>query len=276
MRLGISSALTHSTPEEWAEKQVKLGCSSVVFPVNCDAGEAVIDAYAKAAKENDLMIAEVGIWRNAIAADPAERQKNMDYSIRQLQMADRLGACCCVNVAGSMGPVWDGGYRENYSVKAFDQTVRMIQEVIDEAKPVNTYFTIEPMPWMVPHSAEMYLQLIDAVKRDRFAVHMDMINLTNSPKMYFFAEENIEHTFKLLGAFIKSCHIKDVHLRPEYTFQLQECMIGKGEFPARFYLDKIEELNPEMPVILEHLNTDEEYYEGFRYLQKLYNREGQE
>ena len=31
MRLGTSSPLSHSSPEEWASNQIKLGCSTVVF-----------------------------------------------------------------------------------------------------------------------------------------------------------------------------------------------------------------------------------------------------
>ena len=33
MRLGLSVPLTHSSPEEWADRQRKLGCSTIVFPV---------------------------------------------------------------------------------------------------------------------------------------------------------------------------------------------------------------------------------------------------
>ncbi len=266
MRLGISSSLTHANPTEWAAKQTALGCKSIVFPVNSDAPEALIAEYERLAHENDLLIAEVGIWRNAVAQEEAQRKANVEYSINQLKLADRLKANCCVNVAGAFGPVWEGGYKENFSQKAWDATVRMIQEVIDEAKPRHTYFTIEPMPWMFPSGPDEYLKLLEAVKRDRFAVHMDLVNMTTSPRRYFFLDEFVDECFDKLGEHIKSCHIKDIHLHPRYTFQLQECMLGKGELPAKHYLERIEALNPEMPVILEHLNTDEEYYEGFEYL----------
>lgn len=269
MRLGISSSLTHENPAEWAKKQTALGCKSIVFPVNSDASESLIAEYEKYAHENDLLIAEVGVWRNAVAQDETERKANMEYSISQLKLADRLKANCCVNVAGAFGPVWEGGYKENFSQKAWDSTVRMIQEVIDEAKPQHTYFTIEPMPWMFPSGPDEYLKLIEAVKRDRFAVHMDIVNMITSPRRYFFAQEFIDECFDKLGAQIQSCHIKDIHLHPRYTFQLQECMLGKGELPANHYLKRIEALDPEMPVILEHLNTDEEYGEGFAYLSGL-------
>ena len=74
MRLGISSSLAHTSPEDWAQKMQALGCRSVVFPVDCTKPDSVIDAYAAAAKEYDLQIAEVGIWRNALAVKEQERQ----------------------------------------------------------------------------------------------------------------------------------------------------------------------------------------------------------
>ena len=148
MKLGIASALAHNTPQEWALNQKNLGCKCVVFPVTSADGKEVTDAYAQAAREQNLDIAEVGIWRNAIAADETERNKAIDFSIAQLRLADEIQAKCCVNIAGAAGEIWDGGYRENYSRKTWDKTVRMIQEILDEVKPQNTWFTLEPMPWM--------------------------------------------------------------------------------------------------------------------------------
>lgn len=149
MRLGISTSLFGLSPKQWADKLVNIGCQSVVFPVDCNADNSLIDEYVAEAHSHDLLIAEVGIWRNAISEDKSEAEKNLDYSIRQLKLADRIGARCCVNVAGAIGgPRWDGGYKDNFSKYAWDKTVAMIQDVIDTAKPTKTYFTIESMPWM--------------------------------------------------------------------------------------------------------------------------------
>lgn len=271
MRLGTSSPLKHSSPEEWAANQVKLGCSTVVFPVQSNEGEEKIIAYKKAADEAGLTIAEVGIWRNALAADPEERKANMDYCVEQLRMADFIGARCAVNVAGAFGPVWDGGYKENFSGEAWKQTVAMIQEIIDRAAPKNTFFTIEPMPWMIPTSPVEYKTLMEKVDRDRFGVHMDIINMTNSVYRYFFAEDFVNECVDVLGKNIRSCHIKDVHLDSRYTVRLEECGPGDGEFPLKYYVTKMNEIDPEMPVILEHLNTDEDYIKYLGYLKEELN-----
>lgn len=269
MRLGISSSLTVSSPKDWAKAHADLGLKSVVFPLNCEAPDSLVDEYVKAAKEYDLLIAEVGIWRNGLSKDPNERKKNIDYSIGQLKLADRIGARCCVNVAGTTGPVWDGGYKENFSKELWDETVKTVRTIIDAVNPENTYFSLEPMPWMIPTGPEDYVRLIEEVNRDRFAVHMDIINMVNSQERYFQPEAFVDRCVELLGNRIRSCHIKDVHLKEEYTLQLQECAPGQGEFPLRYYAEKMHALDPDMPVILEHLNTDREYIYFMNYLKKI-------
>ncbi|MCR4990485.1 MAG: sugar phosphate isomerase/epimerase [Lachnospiraceae bacterium] len=271
MRLGTSSPLKHDTPEEWAENQVKLGCSAVVFPVSSLEPEQKIIAYKEAARKAGLMIAEVGIWKNALSSDPDERKKNMDYCVEQLRMADFIGARCAVNVAGACGPVWDGGYRENFSKDAWEKTVSMVREIIDRANVKETYFTLEPMPWMIPTGPLEYVKLIEAVDRDRFAVHMDIINMINSVERYFDPEAFIDDCKDMLGTQIRSCHIKDIHFNRKYTIQLEECAPGCGEFPLRYYVEKMNEIDSNMPVILEHLNSDEEYIKYMGYLKEELN-----
>ena len=268
MRLGTSSPLQHSSPQEWAENQIRLGCTSVVFPVQSNEDEKKILAYKDAADEAGLQIAEVGIWRNALSPDPDERKRNTDYAVEQLRLADFLNARCAVNVAGAFGPRWDGGYKANFTDEAFAQTVKMVREIIDRADVRNTYFTLEPMPWMIPAGPREYIKLLEAVGRDRFAVHMDIINMVSSAERYFHPEEFVDECFELLGRYIRSCHIKDVHLDGAYTLRLEECGPGDGEFPLRYYARKINETDPDMPVILEHLDSDEKYIDYMGYLKE--------
>ncbi len=271
MRLGTSSPLQHSSPQEWAANQVKLGCSTVVFPVQSSEPESKIIAYKEAANKAGLSIAEVGIWRNALAAGPTERKANMDYCVEQLRLADFIGARCAVNVAGAFGPVWDGGYKANFTDEAWKKTVSMVQEIIDRANVKNTFFSLEPMPWMIPTGPKEYAMLLEDVDRDRFAVHMDIINMISSSERYFHPEEFVDECAEILGDQIRSCHIKDVHLDNGYTLRLEECGPGDGEFPLRYYVTKMNEIDADMPVILEHLDSDEEYIGFMGYLKEELN-----
>lgn len=270
MILGVSSRLEHESPAEWAAKHKALGLECVNFPVDYLAGEEVYMAYKHAADEAGLVIAEVGVWRNTLAADPAERAKWIDYAVNQLRMADRIGAVCCVNVVGTpYGPRWDGGYRDNFSKEAWDMAVKMIQQIIDTANPSVTKFCIESMPWMIPSSPDEYVRLINDVNRTQFATHLDVVNMITSPDRYFFNDMFLEECFSKLKGTICSCHLKDVRLKEEYTFQLEECACGEGSLDIRLYEKLASAENHRMPMIIEHLTTDEEYAESVEYVTSL-------
>ncbi len=269
MYLGISSSLEHRSPEEWAAKHKALGLDTVNFPVCFDDGEDVYMAYKKAADQVGLTIAEVGVWRNTLAADPAERKYWIDYAVRQLRMADTIGAACCVNVVGTpYGPHWDGGYRENFSSELWDMAVSMIQQIIDTAQPTHTKFCIESMPWMIPSSPDEYLRLIEDVDREMFGTHLDVVNMITTPHRYFFNDEFLMECFEKLHGTIVSCHLKDIRLKPEYTFQLQECACGEGTLNLELYAQLATAENPHMPMIIEHLTTDEEYVASVKYVRE--------
>ena len=268
MRLGISSPLAHKTPEGWARRQAGLGCRAVTFPVDSGAEEGLIDRYAQAAADNDLVIAEVGVWRNPISPDKTVRENALAYAKSQLALADRVGARCCVNISGSAGERWDGAYKENFLQGTYDATVVSIRDIIDSVRPKNTFYTIEPMPWMVPADPDDYLRLIKDVDRERFAVHMDFCNWVTSPRKYFFNEEFMDECFQKLGHLIKSCHLKDVNLGGELTFKLIETHCGGGSINLEKYAELALAADPDMPLIIEHLNSDAEYIESFEYVRK--------
>ncbi len=266
MRLGINTTLQHSSPEEWARKNYELGCKAVSFPVDYRAGDAVIEAYAAAAKQYDLVIGEVGAWCSPVTEDVAQREAALERCIQQLRMADAIGARCCVNVTGSAGARWDGPYADNFAPWFYERVVDSIQKIVDAAAPTRTDYTIEPMPWMVPTGPEEYLKLMQDVGRTHFAVHMDMANWMCSHERYFAQERFMDKSFELLGPWIRSCHIKDVLLQQEFTFQVKELPCGEGEMNLEHYAALIEKLDPNMPVFIEHLHSDEEYIRSAKYV----------
>ncbi len=272
MLLGISSSLSHHSPKEWAQKHKSLGLKCVNFPVDFMAGKDIFMAYKNAADEVGLTIAEVGIWRNTLAADQIERKKWINYAVGQLRMADKIGAVCCVNVVGTpYGPRWDGGYRENFSRELWNMAVEMIQEIIDTAQPIHTKFCIESMPWMIPSSPNEYLQLIKDVNRSQFGTHLDIVNMITSPRRYFFNDEFLEECFVKLKGTICSCHLKDIRLKEEYTFQLEECACGQGSLNIRKYIELATKETSNMPMIIEHLSSDEEYIASVDYVKSYLN-----
>ena len=270
MKLGISARWEHTSPEDWAEKMVALGCTSVVFPTDYHADVSLIDEYMKAAAAHDLVIAEVGAWCNPLSPDKTESEKAFERCVEQLKLADYVGAKCCVNISGAAGEIWDGAYAENFSEEFYEKTVNSIRDIIDAAKPKNTFYTIEPMPWIVPTSPDEYLKLMRDVASDHLAVHMDMTNWMCTPRRILCQHEFMDEAFEKLGKHIKSCHLKDARLEKGLTFKVQEVMCGQGGFDMEYYVAKIHEIDSDMPVLIEHLHSEAEFTESMKYVRERF------
>jgi sugar phosphate isomerase/epimerase len=271
MKLGTSSPLSHAGPEDWAAKHRSLGLEAINFHLTCEDDPARVDSYVEAATRHGLEIAEVGVWKNTMDPDEEKREKAILYAIGQLELADRIGARCCVNILGARGHRWDGAYRENYLEETWDLGVKTIRRIIDAVNPKNTFFTIESMPWMVPDGPDSYLQLLEAVNRDRFAVHLDVFNWMTTPIRYFFNEEFVDECFEKLGKYTMSCHLKDVRMEEEYTIHFTETHPGGGRVNLLHLIRKAEEYNKDMPFIIEHLDSDDAYLSSIQYVDKLLN-----
>lgn len=265
MRLG--GTVCCGSPAEWEEKLVASGFRAITAPFTCDTPREEIARLLRIAEKHDAVIAEAGVWRNPF--DPTEGAANLDYAIRQLRMADEYSIPCCVNVAGTVSPAgWDAADRTNFTPEMYGRIVSSIREIIDAAKPKTACFCLEPMPWMIPDSPDVYLQLMRDVDREHFAVHMDFVNMINCPRRFLDAEGFIEECFKKLGPYTKSTHLKDSRMDlTELTTVLNECSPGEGALDFVQVLRIIDRyLPPDAPVLLEHMSTFEEYRRAYGYV----------
>jgi len=258
LRLGGPTFEKYTDPEGWVKAVKKLGYSAAYCPVGAEATDDVVKAYASAAQKADIIIAEVGVWNNPISANEKEHQAALEKCRKQLSLADRIGARCCVNISGSRGELWDGPSPQNLTDETFNMIVETTRAIIDAVKPTRTYFTLETMPWAYPDSPDSYLALLKAIDRERFAVHMDPVNLVCSPQRYYGSGKLIRECFEKLGPYIKSCHAKDILLQTKLTTHLDEIRPGLGGLDYATFLKELSKI-PDTPLMLEHLKGAEEY-----------------
>ncbi len=259
MRLGGPLFEDCTDPDCWIAALRRAGYSAAYCPLEASADDATVAAYARAAQAAGVVIAEVGAWSNPLSPDEASRRAALARCQEQLALADRIGARCCVNIAGSRGEQWDGPHPLNLSEETFALIVDMVRGIIDAVRPTRTYYTLETMPWMYPDSADSYLRLLKAIDRPRFAVHLDPVNLVSSPQRYFASGPMIRECFAKLGPYIRSCHAKDIALSGRLTVHFDEVGAGQGGLDYRAYLAELARLEPDTPLMLEHLHKPEEY-----------------
>lgn len=270
MRIGLNDIPAHSSPEEWAGILAEKGYQAATFPVDYHKPVHVIDAYVKAAKERDIMIAEVGVWNSPHHPDKETARAAREACEEQFKLADYIRAECCVNVSGAAGPVWYGCYRGNFERALYEENVEFIRGLCDRVKPQYTSYVLEPMQWMLPDSPEQYLQFLKDVDREHFGVHMDVVNFIKDPYIYTHKEELISRAFDLLGPYIRSCHFKDCLLGEGATMAIREVPAGEGTMEFAPYLRRIKDLERDIPVLLEHLNSMEAYDKAFAVCKSVY------
>lgn len=269
MRLGGVIFKEYDSPAKWAEVVKSYGYRAAFCPVDEQADEAAVKAYAEAAAKADIVIAECGAWSNPLSRDEAARKQALEKCKGALDLAERIGARCAVNIAGSRGEKWDGPDAADLAADTVAMIVDSVREIIDAVKPKRAAYTLEPMPWMYPDSPDSYLELIKKVERDAFGVHLDPVNIVNSPARYFNNKALLEECFAKLGPHIKSCHAKDIILRDHLTVHLDEVVPGRGKLDYTTYLAEIEKLDRDMPLLIEHFSNEEEYREAANYINKV-------
>lgn len=274
MRLGGPIFKKHDSPESWAAAVNATGYRAAYCPIKPDADDVTVSAYAEAARKADIVIAEVGAWSNPLSPDSADAATALENCKASLALADKIGARCCVNIAGSCGKKWDGPDAGDLTEVTFDRIVCVIRDIIDTVNPTRSFYALETMPWMYPDSPDAYLRLIKAIDRKGFAVHLDPVNLVSSPQRYFSNGRLIEECFEKFGEHIKSCHAKDILLRDNLTVHLDEVRPGLGNLDYPTFLRGLSRLDPDIPLMLEHLPNEEEYCAGASHIRSVATKEG--
>jgi sugar phosphate isomerase/epimerase len=268
VRLGGPVPGKFDDPVQWVKAVKSLRYSAAICPVQPGATSELIRSFSSEAKKNNILISEVGVWNNMLDPDETARKAAINKNVVSLQLADEIGACCCVNISGAKGEIWDGPYPGNYSRETFNQIVETVRHIIDQVKPKNTFYTLEPMPYMLPDSPDSYLELVKAIDRDRFAVHLDPVNMISSPQRYYNNSAFLRECFAKLGPFIKSVHAKDITIMPELTVHLEERRPGTGSLDYAIFLQEMSRLK-DVPLMMEHLEKQEDYLLAAEFIRKI-------
>ncbi|MGB9690011.1 sugar phosphate isomerase/epimerase family protein [Thermogutta sp.] len=275
VRLGGPIFGGSSDPEELARQHRAEGYRAAYCPgVKVDDRErlrAIRDAFAK----NDVVIAEVGVWCNLLDVRPDVKAQNLQRVIDGLAIAEEVNARCCVNIAGSFNPeVWYGPHPKNLSQEFFDAVVENARKIIDAVKPKRAKFCYEMMGWALPDSPDSYLRMIKAVDRDAFGVHLDPCNLINCPERFYNNTALLNECFDKLGPWIASCHAKDLKWEVEMNIHFVEVPLGQGALDYRTYLTRLATLPGDVPLMMEHMRSAEEYRNSQKYLREVAQQVG--
>jgi len=276
LRLGGPILVKSDDPAVLAKAHRDLGYRAAYAPaslavIDKDRIASLIQEFAR----QDVVIAEVGAWKNMLDPDSEKRRQNLDFVTDRLALAELLGARNCVDIAGSYNPdVWYGQNPKNLSKDFADATVENCRKIIDAVKPQRTFLSIEMMPWSFPSNPDEYVRLVKAVDRKAFGVHLDVCNTMYSPDRLYHNSATIHECFTKLGPWIRSCHAKDLKWGLGYQVCIQETIPGTGLIDYATYLRDLSQFAADAPLMLEHLSSEQEYTQGREYIQGVARSQG--
>jgi len=235
-----------------------------------------IKEIKEAFKAENIILSEVGYWENIRDTNEEIRKKNMDNLVNALYLAEELGACCAVDIFGLYGTGSGPKFvAENFSDHAFAEAVDVARYIIDTVKPETAYFTYEIFPFNVVDSPESIDKMLKAVDRKQFGVHLDLCNLINSPRAFFASGDIMRDCTKRFGDKIVAAHAKDLKLHePAMSVMIEEVIPGTGRIDIHTFLRELHKLPQDIPVMMEHLSTEEEYDTAAAHIRKCAKEEG--
>jgi sugar phosphate isomerase/epimerase len=261
-KAGESHGAAVFDPEALARKHVEKGFTAAYAP-QLDVNDSdKIRQTRKAFEKAGVVIAEAGYWENLLDTKEDNRRRNKQKMLETLYIAEELGARCTVNIIGSY---CEGhGTREhvakNFSEDAFCEAVDNARYFIDQVKPKTACFTYEIYQFSNNDSPEGLERLLKAVDRPQFGVHLDLVNMVNSPRAYFSHLDLLRDAIRRVGNRIVSSHVKDVRLTDgAITVLLNEVPAGQGIIDIATYVKEVNRLPHMVPMMMEHLASEEAY-----------------
>lgn len=222
-----------------------------------DASDNDVRALKDALAANDVVLFDVHTYTNNLHPDPAVREQNHRYVIRQCETADRLGASTITTHVGTNAtetPI--APHRDNWTMASWRDGVAVMKKICRETAGMRPLIAIEPVNMTCMNNPRAFRRLLDDVADPRLKVCLDPVNMINLG-VYFRTTELIRECFELLGNDIVSGHCKDTYILPDrMSVFITEVMPGKGTMDIAAYLEGLSRLDAPRPLLVEHGHSE--------------------
>lgn len=265
MRFGMSGAFLPARmddfTEETAKRIVELGFSGCFTRFTDDPFET---PPAKAHRVRDLLAAHGLRMYQAIGyrpplhhPDEAVRREAVKVLSAGVRLHKELGARGTHTGPGSLSPkgAWFP-HPYNWTAQAKDQLIKSLREVAPVAEDCGVFVGMEGHVLVTLNSADTMAEVLRAVDSPRIRCDLDPVNWMTLETVYDTTTA-INHMVDTLGSFVNGGHLKDVFVEDRLVTHISECPAGTGLLDFDTFLTRIETLNPEHPLVVEHCGSED-------------------
>jgi sugar phosphate isomerase/epimerase len=230
-------------------------------------------------RDNDLPICAISGYTNIVHPDLDERKRRVDYLKEIIRNARKFGTPYVISESGTFNPDsdWDT-HEKNGTEEAYETARDVIAELAQEAVDSGATFLVETYVNNIIGSLEQTERLFSDVQSPGLELLMDPTN--------YFESWNIDQMDQILNdvfdsslaSRIRIAHAKDVKRSGDdksekhadigdadalesHTFrgvgEIELPAAGLGELNYDLYVQRLSEKNPNVPLIVEHLDESD-------------------
>ena len=229
-------------------------------------------------RDHDLPICAISGYTNIVHPDADRRRANVDYLKEIIRNARAFGTPYVISESGTFNPdsEWDGD-PHNRSEDAYEQVRDVLADLAQTAYDHGAVFLLETYVNNVIGSVRETVRVFNDVRSPGLELLMDPTNYfdgTNIDDM----DAVLNEVFDTLGDRVRIAHAKDVKRAGDdksekhadigdddalasHTFrgvgEIELPAAGLGSLNYDLYLQRLSQLSPNVPLIIEHLDESD-------------------
>jgi sugar phosphate isomerase/epimerase len=229
-------------------------------------------------RDHDLPISAISGYTNIVHPDPEHRKANVEYLKEIIRNARNFGSKYVISESGTFNPEseWDHD-PHNRSEDAYEQVRTVLAELAQTAYDHGATFLLETYVNNVIGSVRETARVFNDIRTPGLELLMDPTNYFDSSNIDDQAGV-LNEVFDVLGDRVRIAHAKDVKRAGDdksekhadigdddalasHTFrgvgEIELPAAGLGSLDYDLYLQRLSEQNPNVPLIIEHLDESD-------------------
>ena len=228
-----------------------------------DMNDSGLRELRDALRQHDVVVFEIGGYRNLIHTDPAVRrdyQKRIAYC---LEAAEKIGCPMVGTISGSRNPEGNefldnyAVHPDNWSLETWNILIGSLRQILKDTAGLKAAIGMEAQVTTNIDGPLAHLRLMEDMGDDRIKVNLDPTNMVHLHN-HFRTTELINECFDMLGEDIYGCHAKDSYVLPHsQTVHVQEVCPGRGNLDYETYLVRLSRMKWTRSLQPEHIPADQ-------------------
>lgn len=236
--------------------------------------DSVLREMKSALKQHDVVVFEVGGYRNLLHTDEATRQANCKHIARCLEAAEKIGCKMVGTISGSRNPEGNqfgdnyAVHPDNWTLATWNILISSLKQILSDTSGLKAAIGLEAQVTTNLDGPLAHKRIMEDMGSDRIKVNLDPTNMCHLYN-HFHTTELINECFDMLGEDIYGCHAKDSYVLPHsQTVHVQEVCPGRGNLDYETYLVRLSRMKWERSLLPEHIPGDQ-FDEAYAYIRKV-------